>query len=158
MRRRTQLGIAFAGLALAAQLWQPARTNPAHAPEARLEAVLSVPSDVEHALRRACYDCHSNETAWPWYARLSPVSFLLVRDVEAGRAELNFSSFGSQDRDQWSALLENVDEVVQKQSMPLSTYRLLHPGAVLTADERRAIERWTSGERSRLAAVSASDP
>ena len=154
MRRRTQLLALFGMAALGAQLWQPARVNPAHPREARLEAALSVPANVQGSLRRACYDCHSDETTWPWYARLSPVSFLLARDVEAGRAELNFSRFGSLDRSHWSALLENIDDVVQRQSMPLPTYRLLHPSATLTPAEKAAIEDWTSRERARLSALS----
>jgi hypothetical protein len=82
----------------------------------------------------ACYDCHSNETNWPWYSYLAPSSWLVRRDVEAGRDELNFS--------EWSREQEGADdaiEVVLDGSMPPSQYKLLHPGARLSDAERQEL-------------------
>jgi len=78
--------------------------------------------------RAACYDCHSNETRWPPYSYVAPMSWLVRRDVEEGREELNFSLGGRIDDD--------AAEAVAEGSMPPRTYTLLHPGARLSAEER----------------------
>ncbi len=83
--RRT--GLALALLVAGIQLWPVGRTNPA------VTADLRAAPEVQRILRKSCYDCHSNETRWPWYAYVAPVSWLVVHDVKEGRDELNFSSW-----------------------------------------------------------------
>lgn len=85
---------------------------------------------------RACYDCHSNETAWPWYSHIAPLSWLIQRHVEDGRAHLNFSEW---DRPQKEA--EEAAETVREGEMPLPSYLLTHPAARLSAAERDALIR-----------------
>ena len=84
--------------------------------------------------RRACYDCHSNETAWPWYSNVAPVSWLLQRDVNEGRSHLNFTEW---DRPQKHA--KDVAEQVKEGEMPPWFYRPMHPGSRLTAAEKQAL-------------------
>jgi hypothetical protein len=84
--------------------------------------------------RRACFDCHSNETVWPWYSHVAPVSWLVQRDVDRARSELNFSEW---DRPQDEA--DEAAEMVQKGKMPLWYYLPLHPEARLTPSERDAL-------------------
>jgi hypothetical protein len=86
--------------------------------------------------RRACFDCHSNETEWPAYARVAPVSWLVHHDVVEGRAVLNFSEW---DRPQKEAT-EAADEVLEGE-MPLRLYQLLHGGARLSAADRQRLAR-----------------
>lgn len=89
---------------------------------------------------RTCFDCHSNQTTWPWYANVAPVSWLIQRDVDAGRAHLNFS--------QWNGPREGgVAEPVQEGSMPPWYYTLLHPGAHLSPAETQALVRALAGLR-----------
>ena len=83
---------------------------------------------------RACYDCHSNETTWPWYADLAPISWLVQRDVEEGRRALNFSEWGTAGRRAFEAA-----EIVAEGEMPPFYYAFMHPGAVLTNAERQAL-------------------
>lgn len=78
---------------------------------------------------RACFDCHSNETEWPWYSNVAPMSWLVQRDVDEGREELNFSEW---DREQEG---EEAAETVRDGSMPPKTYLLSHPTARLTETE-----------------------
>jgi hypothetical protein len=83
---------------------------------------------------RACFDCHSHETRWPWYAHVAPASWLLQYDTDAGRKALNFSA--------WNTPQEEADdaaEVVRSGEMPLAIYRLLHPEARLSTAERTAL-------------------
>ena len=83
---------------------------------------------------RACFDCHSNETVWPWYSNIAPVSWLLANDVAEGRRTLNFSEWGRQQRG-----LEDLVEVVQEGGMPPFYYIPLHPQAQLSSPERQAL-------------------
>lgn len=83
---------------------------------------------------RACFDCHSNETVWPWYAQIAPFSMLLEQDVEKGREVLNFSEWDANCCTQ--AEIDAMAETVNKGQMPLPYYLLLHPEAQLTAVER----------------------
>ena len=89
---------------------------------------------------RACFDCHSNETRWPWYAHVAPVSWLVQRDVDVGRREVNFS--------EWDRPYEEAGEsaeTVLEGEMPPSTYLLLHPSVRLTAEEKRALADGLTG-------------
>lgn len=84
--------------------------------------------------RRACFDCHSNETIWPWYSNIAPVSWLVQRDVEEGREKLNFS--------EWNRRYEETDEmgeVVLEGEMPPPVFLITHPEARLTSEERQAL-------------------
>lgn len=86
--------------------------------------------------KRACYDCHSNETEWPWYSYVAPVSWLVQRDVEHGRKHLNFSDWRSgRKADQ----PKEVQEVVEEEEMPLAIYVPLHPHARLSDTERKQL-------------------
>ncbi|MCK5571546.1 MAG: heme-binding domain-containing protein, partial [Bacteroidetes bacterium] len=118
------------------QLVRPERTNPPIEPVHRLESVLNVPEEVRSLLRAACYDCHSNETAWPWYSNISPVSWLMARDVTEGRRQLNFSEWGTYESRSQIGRLEQIAKEVSDERMPLPIYLPLHPEAQLTGEER----------------------
>ena len=83
---------------------------------------------------RACYDCHSNQSSWPWYSNIAPISWLIQHDVQQGRARLNFSQWGTSGRGAGDAA-----EQVQRGTMPQSYYVLLHPTANLTPAEKQAL-------------------
>jgi Haem-binding domain len=86
--------------------------------------------------QRACYDCHSNETVWPWYSNIAPVSWMVQHDTDEGREHLNFSTWGhgGQGREPDEAI-----EVLYRGTMPPSAYLLTHPDAKLTAEEKQAL-------------------
>ena len=83
---------------------------------------------------RACFDCHSNQTRWPWYSNIAPVSWLVQNDVEEGREKLNFSEF---DRPQEEA--EEAGEVIEEGEMPMPIYTFMHSEAVLSEVERQQL-------------------
>jgi mono/diheme cytochrome c family protein len=89
----------------------------------------------EELVRGACYDCHSNETVWPWYAHVAPSSWLLQRDVEEGRETMNFSEW-TFDAEGAAAVAGAIEEVVREGEMPLRPYRLLHAEARLSEAEK----------------------
>jgi hypothetical protein len=128
---------AAAALLLAAlQLVPIERSNPPVAFD------MPAPPAVKAILERSCYDCHSHETEWPWYARVAPASWKMAYDVSQARGELNFSTWKAYRPDKRARLLEDVVEEVDEGHMPPWSYRLLHPGARLSDSERDALRSW----------------
>jgi hypothetical protein len=134
-----------AALFMLAQFVRPARVNPASDEALALEANSRMTPEVAALLRRACGDCHSNRTEWPWYSQVAPVSWFVVDHVNHGRRHLNFSTWAEYAPSERAALLEDVDKTVRFGSMPLDSY-------TLSDQERAAISNWASEERERLLA------
>lgn len=92
----------------------------------------------EALVRAACYDCHSNETRWPWYSHIAPTSWLLTRDVDEGREVMNFSEW-SFSPEEAAFVAVAIEEVVRDGEMPPREYRLMHPGARLSEAEQQEL-------------------
>jgi hypothetical protein len=101
-------------------------------------------------LRRACYDCHSNETRWPWYSRIAPVSWLMSKDVESGRRAFNLSEWNGSRPETGASLLAAACTDLKQGRMPRFPYTLLHPESRLSAKEVESFCKWTKGEFRRL--------
>jgi len=144
MTRHLRISVITLLIALgAAQLIQPETRNPSVNPARRLWSDHRVDPRVADITRRACGNCHSYETKWPWYAKFSPVSWFLARHVEQGRAKLNF--------DDWSPAaaadqLEEIYDSVAKKKMPLWSYLLMHPEARLSRADRDTLLAWADGK------------
>jgi hypothetical protein len=106
------------------------------------EGTLVAPPKIEATLRRACYDWHSNETQWPWYSRLAPLSWLIVRDVNLGRKEIDLSEWGSYYPATQRRKLEWMGRALREEKMPPWSYRLMHPGARLSDADQAALQQW----------------
>ena len=136
-RNIVKWGLLGIGLALAlAQLVPVDRSNPP------IQGEVEAPAQVRAILRRACYDCHANETVWPWYGRVAPVSWLLARDVREGRKEVNFSVFGQYPQKRRQRKWKEIPEQVEKGEMPPWYYVAVHPEARLSEADRAALVRW----------------
>ena len=81
--------------------------------------------------QKACFDCHSNETIWPWYSNIAPMSWLVQRDVDVARSRMNFSDWGRK-----SVEVGEIIEIVSEGEMPPFQYLLMHPGARLSEQEK----------------------
>ena len=125
-----------------AQFIRPAKTNPALDQSMALESHLQVDSKVAAILDRSCADCHSNKTRWPWYSNVAPVSWFVIDHVNEGRGNLNFSEWGTYDKEQQTDLLREICGEVKRGNMPLSSYTPLHPGSKLSGDDIGAICGW----------------
>lgn len=101
--------------------------------------------EVKTILRRACYDCHSNETVYPWYSRIAPVSWLVWRDVAEGREELNFSTWSQYSVKKQGKKLHESWENIEEGEMPPWYYTILHPEARLSPADRQILRAWTRG-------------
>ena len=107
-----------------------------------LAAREKLPGDVHTMLKRACYDCHSDNTQYPWYAAVQPVGWWLNRHVTDGKAELNFSDFARYDAKRTVRKLRNLADEVHDRDMPLKSYLLVHGEAKLTDAEAARLARW----------------
>ena len=101
-------------------------------------------ADVRVILRRACYDCHSNETVWPWYSQVAPFSWLVARDVRKGREELNFSTWNRITAKQQVKKLKESWKEVAKGEMPPWFYVTFHSDATLSERDRLALRNWAN--------------
>ncbi len=140
MARKILLGLA--GILLVMQL------IPAHLPEVKtanpddLLANNPVPEEIAVILQNTCYDCHSNETQYPWYAYVAPVSFLVANDTREGREHLNFSAWQSLSKADKLEALDDIGEEVAEGEMPLKVYPLMHANARLSDEDRQALVTW----------------
>ena len=103
---------------------------------------VNAPADANEILRESCYDCHSNETVWPWYSRIAPGSFLITVDVTKGRKHLNLSEFVDLDAFDSTDIANEIIEVLDEDEMPLPPYLILHPNASLSESERSTLKDW----------------
>ena len=127
--------LVLAGAAIAIQFIQPDRVNPPADPTTSFET-LAKPSPKTVALvQRACKDCHSNQTVWPWYSRVAPASWLVASDVQEGRAHLNLSEWNRLGPEMSMLKLRAMCAEVKDGEMPLWQYRLIHRDASLTATD-----------------------
>ena len=117
---------------------------------AALNLGADVPVPVMSMLRRACFDCHSEETRWPWYSALPVASWLIEHDVEEGRSQINFSRWAQYNAFDRADKLDKICELVTNRKMPLWPYRLLHSDARLSDADVKTLCAWTWQEAARL--------
>jgi hypothetical protein len=113
-----------------------------------VEEEIVISPEVKVILKRACYDCHSNETIWPGYSRVAPVSWLLVWDVREGRKELNFSTWNRYSPKKRDKIIKEIWEEVEEGEMPPWFYLPLHPEARLSDNDRAVLRAWAASVRS----------
>ena len=128
---------------IAIQFFRPARNfNAAVLPEDITQTV-HVPDSVMNLLKNSCYDCHSNNTRYPWYANVQPVAWWLNSHVTDGKRELDFSEFGNYTLRRQQNKFKGINNEVKSGDMPLSSYTLIHTTAKLNAAEKKMIADWT---------------
>ena len=143
MKKRLRWIGGFGLLALVAlQFANPPHLNPPVVPGHDLLASNSPPPSVAALLKNSCYDCHSFETKWPWYSYIAPLSWSVARDVEAARANLNFSDWPHDDARRARKRWRHIADEVQSGEMPLSSYTWLHRQARLNAQQRAELVKW----------------
>jgi len=109
-----------------------------------------VPEDVQSILKTSCCDCHSNNTNYPWYNKIQPFSWILENHIEQGKAELNFSDFGSYSRRRQKSILKSMASQIEKGEMPLSSYTLIHRDAKIFENEKLILINWINNLRDSL--------
>ena len=133
----------FVFVVVGIQFVRPAKTNPVGDPAHALAAVRPIPSHVAAVFDRACRDCHSNDTRWPWYSHVAPVSWFVIDHVNHGRSHFNYSEWSRYEPEEAARLLKNVCELTRDRSMPLSSYTWMHRDARLSREDVEALCVWS---------------
>ena len=112
--------------------------------------VNNVPDNIKNKLQVSCYDCHSNNTNYPWYNKMQPVAWLLEEHIKEGKAELNFSEWDSLSNRRKESKLRSIIKQIEGDKMPLESYTLIHKDAGISEEEKRIINKWIDGLRDNL--------
>jgi Haem-binding domain len=142
-----RIGLAILVLAVAIQFIRVNRSNPGVDPSQTIYATLQVPGDVKTVFERSCTNCHSDETSWPWYSYVAPVSWVVAHDVHQARKAMNLSEWGSYSANKKTDKLEEICEQLTNGDMPDRKYTLIHRRARPTAKERDVVCQWTDDSR-----------
>ena len=103
---------------------------------------LKAPEAINLILETSCIDCHSNNTKYPWYSEIAPVSWFLAEHVNNGKTHLNFSEWSSYNSNQKKHIIKDFKEVLQTQEMPLKSYLIMHKDAALTKEQSELFKNW----------------
>ena len=137
---------------LVAQLVRPARNLSVIPGPNDISVKHPVPPAVQGLLQRACYDCHSNNTKYPWYAEVQPVRWWLDSHIKDGKRHLDFSEFGAYSAKRANHKMKQTAEQVESGKMPLPSYTWMHPEARLTPAEVKLIADWARAAEKTMAA------
>lgn len=111
-------------------------------PNTDFMVVNNVPQNIYNSLQTSCYDCHSNNTSYPWYNKVQPVAWFLESHIEEGKAELNFSDWNTYSNRRKKSKLKSIVSQIEDDKMPLISYTLIHKDAVLTQKQKTEIIDW----------------
>ena len=140
------IGILF----IAIQLIQPVHNKRGQVLSTDFYMVYTVPDSVQLLLQNACYDCHSNNTAYPWYNNVQPLAWFLADHVKEGKKELNFNEFASYKIGRQYRKLEEIIKETEEGEMPLESYTIIHGDAKLTATQKTSIANWATALRDTI--------
>jgi hypothetical protein len=140
------LFLAFVGI----QFIRPDMTNPPIIVEQTLESSTNVPENVQKILTRSCNDCHTNNTNYPGYSKISPGSLFMANHIKDGRRSMNFSEWGSYETRRKRKKLDQICEQISTNEMPLPSYLWIHWSAKLSDDDVKTLCDWAEGERAKL--------
>lgn len=135
---------------VAIQFVQPARNSNLQGTALSITNQFNMPNDVKRLLRSSCYDCHSNNTRYPWYAKLQPMAWLLADHIKNGKADLNFDEFGSYPKRRQLSKLKSIAGSIKDGSMPIGSYTWIHRYAKLSEENKATIINWAISTRDSL--------
>lgn len=139
--------ILFIGLIifLLMQLYQPARNESFEQDiTANFTKMYNVPKNVEAIVRTSCYDCHSNNTNYPWYSNVQPVGFFMEHHIKEAKEDLNFDEWGKYSKRKQENKLDRIVKQIKSDEMPLASYTLIHKNARLTTVQKKEVMDWIS--------------
>jgi hypothetical protein len=141
--RRIQIILLTIGiLMIAIQFTRPARNQNKQVLLTDISKSVTIPDSVQSILTNACYDCHSNNTNYPWYVNIQPTGWLMAKHINQGKEELNFSEFGNYSPRRQISKLNGIANSIEDDIMPLPSYRFMHKNARLSENEKSLVIRW----------------
>ena len=133
------LAVIVVAVVLAIQFIPVERNVSTVPPGQSFEKTEKVPANVAAILKVSCYDCHSNNTRYPWYSVLQPGAWFMAQHIKKGRDELNFDEFNNYSKRRKKAKIKSIISQIEKDEMPLKSYRMMHGNARLSADEKKEL-------------------
>ena len=133
---------AVLGVFLFAQLFRQQKNTYQQIPKTDISKVEEVPVKVASILKTSCYDCHSNNTNYPWYQNITPVNYYLAEHINDGKKHLNFSEWENLSTSKKHHALKEILEEIEAKKMPLKSYLLLHQQAKLSATDIETLKNW----------------
>ena len=137
---------------VAIQFIQPAHNKSGQVLPTDFTIVYSVPNNVQTILQNACYDCHSNNTSYPWYSNIQPMAWIMRRHIDNGKEKLNFSEFGSYSSRRQISKLKGMANQIKDEEMPIASYKMMHSKANLTKEEKSLVIDWMNKKADSLSA------
>jgi len=134
------------------QFFRPAKNISIAKSTTDISNIYQMPNDVSLILDKACNDCHSNNTAYPWYSKIQPVDWWLDNHVQEGKRELNLDEYTNRRLRYQYHKMEEIADQVKKGEMPLNSYTWIHKDAILTEAEKTALIGWADGVREQMKA------
>ena len=138
---------------VAIQFIQPAHNKSGQILPTDFTVVYTVPTNVQTIFQNACYDCHSNNTNYPWYSNIQPMAWIMKRHVDDGKEKLNFSEFGSNTKRKQISKLKEILNQIKDDEMPIASYKAMHTKANLTKEEKSLIMDWMNKTVDSLSAI-----
>ena len=133
------LAVIVVAVVLAIQVIPVERNVSTVPPGQSFQKTEKVPANVAAILKVSCYDCHSNNTRYPWYSELQPGAWFMARHIKKGKEELNFDEFNNYSKRRKKAKIKSIISQIEKDEMPLKSYRMMHGNARLSADEKKEL-------------------
>ena len=137
-------------LIIGIQFFRPAPNRSNKDSDADISKIVSTSDSVQVLLKIACYDCHSNNTNYPWYSNIQPVDWLLANHIRKGKNELNYSEFGSYSPRRQLSKLNGITNSIRDDIMPLSSYKLMHKNSILSTNGKELLIKWLQQAKDSL--------
>lgn len=135
---------------VAIQFIRPAENKSVRKLPANITQTVNVPGNVLAILKTSCYDCHSNNTRYPWYVNIQPTGWMMAKHIKDGKKDLNFSEFGTYSQRRQANKLRAIATSIKEGSMPISSYTIMHANAKLNQVDKAAIINWAQQSRDSL--------
>ena len=119
-------------------------------PDTDFMSVNQVAKDIEHDLRVSCYDCHSNNTQYPWYSKVQPIAWFLEGHIKEGKAELNFNEWDSLSSRRKASKLRSIIKQIESGEMPMASYTLIHKEATFSEEETQKVVKYMENLKDSL--------
>lgn len=150
MNRVKKILLAILIVLIVIQVIQPARNKSGQVLATNMMTMYKMPDTVQAVLKAACYDCHSNNTNYPWYTYVQPVGWMLANHIRHGKEELNFNEFGSYTARRQQSKLKAIANQIKDGDMPLYSYTIMHKNARLTKEQKQLIIEWAQKTKDSL--------
>ncbi len=152
MRLYKKIFLALLIVFIAIQFIQPARNINGQVLPTDITKTVNVPDNVLITFQKACYDCHSDNTRYPWYMNLQPMGWIMAYHIKNGKGNLNFSEFGTYSKRKQANKLRAITTSIKEGSMPISSYTLMHADAKLSKENKELIIDWVTRTKDSLSA------